>query len=175
MGPFEAIVVLIIVGFLMLAAEVFVPGMVLGLLGGLCLSGAVIVAFIYYDAVTGSMVFAGVCVLTVAGFFAWMAAFPHTAIGRRIMLQKSHTSGVGERASPSELLGAQGRSLTPLRPAGSAFIGGRKVDVVAESDFIAPDEPVVVVREEGSARCCSKKGVAGLTPMHKLCRQITSI
>ena len=45
MGPFEAIVVLIIVGFLMLAAEVFVPGMVLGLLGGLCLSGAVIVAF----------------------------------------------------------------------------------------------------------------------------------
>ena len=33
MGPFEAIVVLIIVGFLMLAAEVFVLGMVLGLLG----------------------------------------------------------------------------------------------------------------------------------------------
>ena len=157
MGPFEAIVVLIIVGFLMLAAEVFVPGMVLGLLGGLCLSGAVIVAFIYYDAVTGSMVFAGVCVLTVAGFFAWMAAFPHTAIGRRIMLQKSHTSGVGERASPSELLGSQGRSLTPLRPAGSAFIGGRKVDVVAESDFIAPDEPVVVVREEGLRVVVRKK------------------
>ncbi len=37
MSPFEAIVVLIIVGFLMLAAEVFVPGLVLGLLGGLCL------------------------------------------------------------------------------------------------------------------------------------------
>ncbi len=83
MGPFEAIVVLIIVGFLMLAAEVFVPGMVLGLLGGLCLSGAVIVAFLYYDAVTGSLVFVGVCVLTIAGFIAWMAAFPHTAIGRR--------------------------------------------------------------------------------------------
>ena len=157
MGPFEAIVVLIIVGFLMLAAEVFVPGAVLGLLGGLCLSGAVIVAFLYYDAVTGSIVFVGVCVLTVAGFFAWMAAFPHTAIGRRIMLQKSHTSGVGERASPSELLGAQGRSLTPLRPAGSAFIGGRKVDVVAESDFIAPDEAVVVVREEGLRIVVRKK------------------
>ena len=157
MGPFEAIVVLIIVGFLMLAAEVFVPGMVLGLLGGLCLSGAVIVAFLYYDAVTGSIVFVGVCVLSVAGFFAWMAAFPHTAIGRRIMLQKSHASGVGERASASDLLGAQGRSLTPLRPAGSAFIGGRKVDVVAESDFIAPDEAVVVVREEGLRIVVRKK------------------
>jgi membrane-bound ClpP family serine protease len=157
MGPFEAIVVLIIVGFLMLAAEVFVPGMVLGLLGGLCLSGAVIVAFVYYDAITGSLVFAGVCVLTIVGSIAWLAAFPHTAIGRRIMLQKTHPSGVGERASPSELLGAQGRSLTPLRPAGSASIGGRKVDVVAESDFIARDEPIVVVRQEGLRVVVRKK------------------
>ena len=53
MGPFEAIVVLIIVGFLMLAAEVFVPGMVLGLLGGVCLAGAITVAFVYYNVVTG--------------------------------------------------------------------------------------------------------------------------
>ncbi|HEY5705507.1 MAG TPA: NfeD family protein [Terrimicrobiaceae bacterium] len=157
MGPLEAIIVLIIVGFLMLAAEVFVPGMVLGLLGGLCLSGAVVVAFVYYDAVTGSLVFGGVCVLTIGGFFAWMAAFPHTAIGRKIMLQKSHTKGVGERASSAEVLGAQGRSLTPLRPAGTAFIGGRKVDVVAESDYIARDEPIVVVREEGLRIVVRKK------------------
>jgi membrane-bound serine protease (ClpP class) len=157
MGPFEAIVVLIIVGFLMLAAEVFVPGMVLGVLGGLCLTGAVIVAFVYYDAVTGSMVFAGVCVLTFTGFIAWLAMFPRTAIGRRIMLQKSLVKGVGERTAPSELMGAQGRSLTPLRPAGSASIGGRKVDVVAESDFIGRDEPIVVVREEGLRIVVRKK------------------
>ena len=99
MGPFEAIVVLIIVGFLMLAAEVFVPGMVLGLLGGICLAGAVTVAFVYYDVVTGSIVFAGVCLLTSTGFVAWLAVFPQTAIGRRIMLQKSLVKGVGERTT----------------------------------------------------------------------------
>ena len=80
MGPFEAIVVLIIVGFLMLAAEVFVPGMVLGLLGGVCLAGAITVAFVYYNVVTGSIVFAGVCLLTFTGFVAWLAVFPRTAI-----------------------------------------------------------------------------------------------
>lgn len=157
MGPFEAIVVLIIVGFLLLAAEVFVPGLVLGLLGGLCLSGAVVIAFAYYDAVTGSLVFVGVCALTVGGFLAWMAAFPHTAIGRKIMLQKSHRQGIGGKVPPAELLGAQGRSLTPLRPAGTASIGGRKVDVVAESHFIASDEPIVVVREEGMRVVVRKK------------------
>ena len=157
MGPFEAIVVLIIVGFLMLAAEVFVPGMVLGLLGGVCLAGAIAVAFVYYDVVTGSIVFAAVCLLTFTGFVAWLAVFPRTAIGRRIMLQKSLIKGVGERAAPSELIGAQGRSLTPLRPAGTASIGGRRVDVVAESDFIGRDEPVVVVREEGLRVVVRKK------------------
>jgi membrane-bound serine protease (ClpP class) len=157
MGPFEAIVVLIIVGFLMLAAEVFVPGMVLGLLGGLCLGGAIAVAFVYYDAVTASLVFAAVCVLTFTGFVAWLAMFPRTAIGRRIMLQKSLVKGVGERAAPSELMGAQGRSLTPLRPAGTASIGGKRVDVVAESDFIGRDEPIVVVREEGLRIVVRKK------------------
>jgi membrane-bound serine protease (ClpP class) len=157
MGPFEAIVVLIIVGFLMLAAEVFVPGMVLGLLGGFCLAGAVTVAFIYYDVFTGSIVFAAVCLLTFTGFVAWVSVFPRTAIGRRIMLQKSLLKGVGERTAPSELMGAQGRSLTPLRPAGTASIGGRRVDVVAESDFIGRDEPVVVVREEGLRVVVRKK------------------
>ena len=157
MGPFEAIVVLFIVGFLLLAAEVFVPGLVLGLLGGLCLSGAVVIAFAYYDAVTGSLVFVGVCALTVGGFLGWMAAFPHTAIGRKIMLQKSHRQGIGGKVPPAELLGAQGRSLTPLRPAGTASIGGRKVDVVAESHFIASDEPIVVVREEGMRVVVRKK------------------
>ena len=157
MGPFEAIVVLIIVGFLLLAAEVFVPGLVLGLLGGLCLSGAVVIAFAYYDAITGSLVFVGVCALTVGGFLGWMAAFPHTAIGRKIMLQKSHRQGIGGKVPPAELLGAQGRSLTPLRPAGTASIGGRKVDVVAESHFIASDEPIVVVREEGMRVVVRKK------------------
>ncbi|HEY5952946.1 MAG TPA: NfeD family protein [Terrimicrobiaceae bacterium] len=157
MGPFEAIIVLVIVGFLMLAAEVFVPGMVLGLLGGLCLAGAVTVAYMYYGAVVGSIVFAGVCVLTLTGFITWLSIFPRTAIGRRIMLQKSLVKGVGERASPSELMGAQGHALTPLRPAGTASIGGKRVDVVAESDFIAPDEPIVVVREEGLRIVVRKK------------------
>jgi membrane-bound serine protease (ClpP class) len=153
MGPFEAIDVLIIVGFLMVA-EVFVQEW--------CFCS---VAFVLppsrlrscYNVVTGSIVFAGVCLLTFTGFVAWLAVFPRTAIGRRIMLQKSLVKGVGERATPSELMGAQGRALTPLRPAGTASIGGRRIDVVAESDFIGRDEPVVVVREEGLRVVVRKK------------------
>ena len=124
MGPFEAIVVLIIVGFLMLAAEVFVPGMVLGLLGGLCLSGAVIVAFVYYDAVTGSIVFRRrLRADHWRAFIAWLAAFPHTAIGRRIMLQKTHPrASASARPPPTcwEHRAALSRRFAPQAPHPSA-------------------------------------------------------
>ena len=157
MGPFEAIIILTLVGFLCLAAEVFVPGLVLGIIGCLCLIGAVVAAFVQYGPLTGAIVFAAVSAFSLIGFMAWMFAFPHTAIGRRIMLQKSLNRGESQQTTRQELLGQEGRALTILRPAGSALLAGRKVDVVAESDFIAPGEPVVVVREEGLRIVVRKK------------------
>ncbi|MGB4213854.1 MAG: NfeD family protein [Dethiobacteria bacterium] len=40
--------------------------------------------------------------------------------------------------------------MTPLRPAGSARIGERRIDVVSEGEFIAAGVPVKVVLVEGS-------------------------
>ncbi len=157
MGAFEAILVLGLVGFLMLAAEVFVPGMVLGLLGGLFLAGAVVVAFVNYGPFVGAAVFAGLSALTLMGFIAWMAAFPHTAIGRRIMLSKSLPQGEGRSGRRKVWLGHEGKALTPLRPAGTAEFDGARVDVLAEHDFIGAGEPLLVVREEGSTIVVRKK------------------
>lgn len=155
MGAFEAILLLCFVGFLLLAAEVFVPGLVLGLLGGVCLCVAVGVSFGAYGAFVGSLSAIGMAILTGVGFVVWMFAFPHTAIGRRIMLKTSLPAGEGTVVD--RLLGKEGKALTVLRPAGTAVIDGRKVDVVSESDFVSPGDPVVVVREEGLRVLVRKK------------------
>lgn len=155
MGAFEAILLLSFVGFLLLAAEVFVPGMVLGLLGGLCLFVAVGVSFGTYGMFVGTLSGIAVAILTGVGFVIWMFAFPHTLIGRRIMLKTSLPSGEGTVVE--RLLGKEGTALTILRPAGTALIDGRKVDVVSESDFISPGDSVVVVRDEGLRVLVRKK------------------
>lgn len=157
MGAFEAILVLTLVGFLLLAVEVFVPGMVLGILGGLCLVGAVVTAFVGYGVLAGAVTLAGVGVLTIVGFIIWMSVFPRTFLGKKIMLSHSLAPGDGERNVPAGLLGREGSALSPLRPAGSAIVDGRKLDVVAESDFIAAGENVVVIREEGFRVVVRKK------------------
>lgn len=144
----QGIIALIIVGLLMVAAEVFVPGMILGILGGICLAIAVVWSYSEYGVLTGTMVFVGVGFFGLVGFLVWMKTFSKTFIGRQVInrdvLEK-------EKSNPrAELLGKTGMALTALRPSGVAKLDGRRVDVVAESNFIDSGEAVSVVTVEGN-------------------------
>jgi membrane-bound serine protease (ClpP class) len=155
MGPIETILLLTLLGFLMLAAEAFVPGLILGLLGAVCLLAAVGVSYAGFGLLPGTLTLAAIALVTTAGFVAWMQLFPHTAIGRRIMLHQSLPPG---RSNPlASLLGQEGSALTPLRPSGTAVFQGRKVDVSSENDFIAAGDPVIVVREDGMSVVVRRK------------------
>jgi membrane-bound serine protease (ClpP class) len=61
----------------------------------------------------------------------------------------SRETGYLSAAARPELLGATGVAVTDLRPAGVARFGEEKVDVVAESEYIAAGTPVRVITEEG--------------------------
>lgn len=143
----QAIIVLAVVGFLMLAAEVFVPGMVLGILGGLCLAACVALCYAAYGPLLGTMAFAALAVLLIAGFIFWLNFFPATPIGKKLLLKKSLPPD--NSAAAVRILGVTGEALTPLRPAGTALIAGRRVDVVAESGLIEPGQKIEVVFQEG--------------------------
>ena len=73
---------------------------------------------------------------------------------RSSLMHKSHVPGSTQNAPDAQpltdLVGQQGRSITPLRPAGAALIGSRRVDVVTEGKFVAPDMPVKVIQVEGN-------------------------
>ena len=50
----------------------------------------------------------------------------------------------------SEYLGQTGVALTALRPAGTAMIENKRLDVVSVGDFIEVDVPIQVINVEGS-------------------------
>ena len=61
----------------------------------------------------------------------------------------------GSQASPdapplTHLIGKEGRTLTPLRPGGSALIGEARVDVIAQGKFVEANTPVKVIHVEGN-------------------------
>ena len=50
----------------------------------------------------------------------------------------------------SDVVGKTGTALTALRPAGIGLINGRRIDVVADGEFIEENESIVVVLVKGN-------------------------
>ena len=57
---------------------------------------------------------------------------------------------VAQDASTEELLGLEGTAVSDLRPAGTALIQGRRVDVVSRGEYVKKGAPVVVDEVAGN-------------------------
>lgn len=142
------IIVLAVLGMALLAAEVFVPGGIAGLIGMACLVGVVIVGFIDYGSQAGMLILSGVFLFLLVGIGFWAKYFHLTPIARALT-DKGVISGATINDRSEELMGQEGVALSALRPCGMAKINGTRVDVVAESGLIEKGESVRVVAVEG--------------------------
>ncbi len=78
---------------------------------------------------------------------------------RRVVLRKDENAESGYVAAKdglAALVGQEGRTLTPLRPAGTARIDGNNVDVVADGEFI-PENTQIMVQSVVGARVVVRK------------------
>ena len=145
----EAILALVIAGIVLLMAEVFVPGGVIGSIGALLLLTGIVAGFVH-DATLGVGLLLGSLVFGLFGFWLWVKFFPVSPAGRRLILQEDAAEWDGFDIHHSELVGRKGTSHTPLRPAGTAIIDGKRVDVVTRGEMIAAHTPIRVIEVEGN-------------------------
>lgn len=142
------IVSLIVAGFSLLFAEIFIPGLVAGIVGIICLAAAVAMTAVVYGAPPALALFGGICFVGFLGFLGWMRFFPSSPYGRRLALKE--VSGQLTEPNPRErLLGLTGETVTPLRPCGTAFIDGKRHDVITEGSHIEALQQIKVVKVEG--------------------------
>jgi membrane-bound serine protease (ClpP class) len=81
---------------------------------------------------------------------------PKTSIYRRFALVTSNPPGPSLAGAPREfataldlLPGAEGVSLSILRPSGKARFVDQIIDVVTQGEFIPPNTSITVVRKDG--------------------------
>ena len=147
--PLIILVVLVALGFISIVLEFFVPGMVLGAIGGFFMLCAVVAGFIDKDPSTGILTLGVAVVSTVTAILLGVRILPESPV----TLKNTQGADEGFVAGPGglpPLLGKRGRSLTVLKPGGFAQIEGRKVGVFAEGDLIAPETDIEVLRVEGN-------------------------
>lgn len=153
-------ILLFLIGLGLIALEIFViPGF--GIAG---ISGIILVIASLFLALTGTMpvfdfdivstaiIQLAVALLAAIVLILMMAKFlPKSSIFSKLILSTSETSESGFVAYPSEkeLLGMEGITLTDLRPAGSVEINGKRVDVVADWDYIEKGKKIKVIKVEG--------------------------
>ena len=131
MSPFSWYLALLAAGLLLVVAEVFLPGGLAGVAGGLALLGAAAIGLANFPAPWGFLSAVSIVVFGGIGLLLWIQLFPRSRAGRRIALR---TDGADfKSASPSrDLVGALGESVTALRPGGIALIDGKRYDVLAD-------------------------------------------
>lgn len=142
------ILVLFAVGILLLALEVIVPGGVLGIVGGVSLLGAVLVAFDRFGPGGGAWALAAGLLVTAVALYLEFVLLPRSRLAKALSL----TATVSGRSQPpvaeASLAGRQGVAVTTLAPTGIVECEGRRYEAFSRSGLIAAGAPVEVTAVE---------------------------
>lgn len=144
----EVILGIFMVGIVLLGVEVFVVGFgIAGVLG----IGAIITSLVMAGATVGqlgvSLALAGAIVAGI-GFWAYRRIKNNRSLLYKGLILTDSTSkeqGYLSHNERKELLGKEGITQTPLRPAGVVEVNGERLDVVTEGIYVNENIRVVIV------------------------------
>ncbi len=143
-------IILLIAGLFLVGAEIFVPGGILGVMGGVALLLAIIIAFPAFGAFWGLISAVSVILLVGLVMFLWIKLFPKTSLGKKMTVSTDLHDSKATEDGLSDLINKTGTALSDLRPSGFAMIDGRRTDVVTEGQMISKGEEVEVIEIEGN-------------------------
>ncbi|WP_246569839.1 NfeD family protein [Lentibacillus saliphilus] len=143
-------VILLILGIALIIAEFFVPGGIVGLLGVGAILGSLFLAGFDIGHMATSIGIAFI-ISVVASVILFKTMGLNKGLFRHIVLQDRTTTELGYVSSVSrlDLIGMEGITQTPLRPAGTALFDDERLDVVSEGGFIESHKRVKIVKTEG--------------------------
>jgi membrane-bound serine protease (ClpP class) len=145
----STVIALATAGVVLLFLEMFLPGIVAGIIGGILLIASIVTAYQQIGPEAGNLTLVAATAFTTALWWWWATKFQRTRFGRRMMLTATST-GTSQAGGLALLIGQTGTAITALRPSGTILVSGQRVDAITGGDFIEPGTPVRIIRAEGS-------------------------
>lgn len=144
-------IILFILGIGLIILEFFIPGGIIGVLGG----AAIITSFFL---ASDNILHMGISLLIALGISIIVSILMVKVFGRKMKLFKKiiltdstkTEEGYVSNINRTELIGKEGYAMTALRPAGTVVIGDERIDVVSEGTFIQKLARIKVIKVEGS-------------------------
>jgi membrane-bound serine protease (ClpP class) len=153
-------IILFICGVALILLEIFViPGFGIAGISGIILVFASLFfslvgsdPFLDFELVSRAIIQLSVSLLAALVFIFILAKYlPRTTIFNKFVLSEVEktTKGFSSHSISKDLIGAEGIALTTLRPAGTAEINGKRVDVVTDSEYVEKGRKIKVLTVEG--------------------------
>ncbi|HLO11919.1 MAG TPA: nodulation protein NfeD [Pseudoneobacillus sp.] len=144
-------IILFVVGVLLMFAELFLPGGLVGFLGLAAILGSFFLA-------SDNFIHMGISIVIALFISIFASIFMIKVLGRKmsffkkiILTDSTNTEqGYVSNLNRTDLVGKNGITLTQLRPAGKIMIKDEIIDAVSEGSFIQKDMNVKVIKVEGS-------------------------
>ncbi|MEI2355978.1 NfeD family protein [Mesobacillus zeae] len=144
-------IIMFAVGIGLVILEFFVAGGIAGAIGLISIVSSFFLA-------SGDVVQMGISLLIALVASILVSILMIKVLGKRMRLfgkivladSTSTEKGYVSNANRHELVGIEGVTLTPLRPAGTIRIGDERIDAVSEGAFIQMGRRITVVKTEGA-------------------------
>lgn len=144
-------IVLFLLGIGLLILEMFLPGGIVGALGGISIIGSLFVAGENNTHMAVSILIALVVSLAVSILMVKVFGKQMKFLKRMILTDSTNSeSGYVSNINRLDLIGRTGIAYTAMRPSGIAIVDDERIDVVTEGSFIDKDSLVKIVKTEGS-------------------------
>lgn len=142
----NAIIILFLIGAILMAAEVFLPGAIAGILGGLALLVGSILSFGEFGFTGGVIASVGALALVILMLYLELVVLPKTALGRKMVVQTTvDATSQPPLASLESVVNQPAEALTTLAPSGYVLVGGRRYEAFCRSGHAAKGAALKVV------------------------------
>ncbi|MFD2255742.1 NfeD family protein [Luteolibacter algae] len=140
------IIFLFALGIFLLAAEVMVPGGILGLAGGFLLFTGCVASFVKLGPIEGLIAIAGSLVAAGVIFYIQFKILPKTRLGKRFFLNREISgTSTALKDDARDLIGKTAQSVTVLSPSGYITVGGKRYEARSQSGQIPSNTELVIV------------------------------
>ena len=142
----NAILLLFLLGVLLLAGEVLMPGAIMGILGAVCMAAGCVISFLQLG--TGGGIVATAIALGLLGLTLYLELgwLPKTRFGRKLVVQSTvDATSQPPLADKAAVVGKTAEAMTPLVPSGFVLVEGRRYEAFSQSGHIAKGAVLRVV------------------------------
>ncbi|QBG48906.1 hypothetical protein EGM51_16410 [Verrucomicrobia bacterium S94] len=148
MEPITLYFTLLLVGFVLIGMEIFIPGGILGIFGSVAWIVAAVIGLRNFPEPWNLISAVGLLLFGILTFVVWIRYFPKSRIGKSLSLQVNQADYKSPMEEKIEV-GTEGKAVSTLRPSGIAVFNGKRMDVMADGEWIEAGQRIRVSSTSG--------------------------